>query len=411
MLQSMKGDTGKMSFCKLIRRLSILVFIPILAVGGTGFTAALADAPAASNAPQQQSLSLKDAVNIAWTYSPDLKAAQDSIDKLHTEQQDASQYFLGFQPGAGLNASPGTDIIWKGLTDANAGYATAKDDYTAIKSKVEVDTFQDYYAVISARAALDKAKADLSRDDQALAVVRVLSNLGIATDTMVAGAEGQDEASSEALNAAHDALDKTYVTLDGKLGILPADRPVLTDQLTFSPFKVDNLDAEVSKAMASGNAILNAPVTVDNTEVISESTLSDLRNTVTLEQLEYNFPWTIGATGATSQDTDEVSDDLDAARQTLTSVTDSLQTQVRGMYNDIMSLEAKYAALQSGLQVAQDNLRDVQVEYSLGLTTQDKVTAAAAACADLQSDITGVIFDHEVLKANFHWLTGEPVDE
>jgi outer membrane protein TolC len=400
-----------MSFCKLIRHWSILVFTLVLTVGGVGLTAALADAPAASAVPQQQSLSLKDAVNMAWAYSPDLKAAQDSINKLTSEQQDASQYFQGFQPGTGANESPVTDMIWKGLTDANTGYATAKDDFTAIKSKVEVDTFQDYYAVISAQAALDKAKADLNRDDQAQTTVQVLSNLGIATDTMIAAAEAQDTASSEALKAAQEALDKTYVTLDGKLGILPANRPVLTGQLTFAPFKVDSLDAEVAKAVASDSAIVNAPVDVDNTEVVSESTLSDLKSTVTLDQLEFNFPWTIGSTGATYQNTNEISDDLDAAKQTLTSVTDSLQTQVRGMYSDIMSLEAKYSALQSALQVARDNLRDVQVEYNLGLTTQDKVAVAEAACADLQSDITGVIFDHEVLKANFHWLTGEPVEE
>jgi outer membrane protein TolC len=398
-------------FSKLARRLSILVLTMVLAAGGTGTTPALADAPAASAASQQQSLSLKDAVNMAWTYSPDLKAAEDSINKLKSEQTDAAQYFQGFVPGTGANESPETDLIWKGLTDANTGYETAENDYNAIKSKVEVDTFQDYYAVISAQAALDKAKADLSRDNQALAVARVLSNLGIATDTMVASAEAQDTASSEALNAAQQALDKTYATLDGKLGILPASRPVLTDQLTFASFKVDSLDAEVARAVESNNAIVNAPVDVNNTEVISESTLSDLKSTITLEQLEYNFPWTIGSTGATYQNTNEISDDLDAARQTLTGVTDSLQTQVRGMYSDIMSLEAKYTALQSALQVAQDNLRDVQVDYSLGLTTQDKVTAAEAACADLQSEITGVVFDHEVLKANFHWLTGEPVEE
>jgi outer membrane protein TolC len=233
--------------------------------------------------------------------------------------------------------------------------------------------------------------------------------MGIATETMVAAAEGQDTASSEALAAAREALDKTYVTLDAKLGLSPGDRPVLTGQLTFSPFKVDSLDAEVSKALSSGNAIVTAPVTVNNTEVISESTLGDLKNTVSLEQLEVNYPWTIGSTGAAYEDTDETGPEMDAAQQTLDSATDSLQTQVRGMNNDIMSLEANYTALQSGLQTAQDNLHDIQVAYTLGLTTQDKVTAAEAACADIQSDITGVIFDHEVLKANFHWLTGEPV--
>ena len=45
--------------------------------------------------------------------------------------------------------------------------------------------------------------------------------------------------------------------------------------------------------------------------------------------------------------------------------------------------------------------------FDVGLTTQDKVKAAEAAVADLQSNITGVVFNHEVLKANFLWMTGD----
>ena len=35
---------------------------------------------------------------------------------------------------------------------------------------------------------------------------------------------------------------------------------------------------------------------------------------------------------------------------------------MRGDYNDIMSLEANYSALQSALQSAQDNLKDTQTD-------------------------------------------------
>jgi hypothetical protein len=407
-----------MSFRKLVR-FSLAI---ALMIWGMGLPAALADTSGYSTTPQQQDLSLDDAVNMAWAYSPELKEALDSINMLSSIQKDAAQMFQGFQPGTGINESPATDMIWKGLVDAGTSYDTAENDYSAIKGKVQVDTLQDYYAVISAQAALDKAKADLERDGQALNAARVFSNLGMTTDTEVAAAESQDQASSDALAAAQQALDKTYITLDAKLGLMPDAHPVLTGQLTFSPLKIDSLDAEVSKALSSGSAIVTAPVTVNNTQVISDSTLSDLKNTVSLEQLEVDFPWTEGATGTETmvtpsgqvfsyEDTSQSGPDLDAARQTLTSATDSLKTQVRGMYKDIMSLEAQYSGLQGALQTARDNLQDVQVEYRLGLATPEQVTAADTACADLQSEITGVVFDHEVLAANFHWLTGEPVAE
>ena len=80
---------------------------------------------------------------------------------------------------------------------------------------------------------------------------------------------------------------------------------------------------------------------------------------------------------------------------------------MRGDYNDIMSLEANYSAQLSALQSAQDNLNDTQLMYNVGLITGDKVKAAEAAVADIQSSITGVVFNHEVLKANFLWITGD----
>jgi hypothetical protein len=110
----------EMSFCKLARLWSILVFTLVLTVGGTGFTAALADSPGASTASQQQNLGLNDAINLAWAYSPDIKAAQDSISALSSMQQNASQSFQGFQPGPGVNESPVTDMMWKDLAGASS---------------------------------------------------------------------------------------------------------------------------------------------------------------------------------------------------------------------------------------------------------------------------------------------------
>jgi outer membrane protein TolC len=148
---------------------------------------------------------------------------------------------------------------------------------------------------------------------------------------------------------------------------------------------------------------------VNGTAVLSEGTLNDLKSDISLAQLQVDFPWTGGAENPTLQEPQETEPEVDAAQQSLSYANDTIEDQVRGGYNDIMSLEANYSALQSALQSAQNNLKDTSLMFEVGLTTQDKVKAAEAAVADLQSEITGVVFNHEVLVANFQWMTGDLV--
>jgi outer membrane protein TolC len=156
--------------------------------------------------------------------------------------------------------------------------------------------------------------------------------------------------------------------------------------------------------------MVSSEADVDGTTVLSEGTLNDLKSDISLAQLQIDFPWTTDAAGSLSfKEPQETGPEVDAAKQSLSSGNNTIEDQVRGDYNDIMSLEANYSALQSALQTAQNSLKDTNLMFGVGLTTQDKVKAAEAAVADLQSEITGVVFSHEVLKANFQWMTGDLV--
>ncbi len=345
---------------------------------------------------------------MALVYSPELKATQDGINAANQENQDAAQVFNGVT-ALGANGSPGNQLEDKSLASANVSLQDYQDDYNAVEDEVYVNTLTDYYAVISAQAALDKAQADLDSDRQALEVAQASYDAGLSTQDQLQAAGAQEDASDKALTAAQQALEKTYVTLDTVLGLTPDNRPVLTDQLTYAPFQVASLDAEVSKALASGNAMVSSESNVNGTAVLSEGTLNDLKSDISLAQLQVDFPWTGSAESPTLQEPQETEPEVDAAQQSLSYANDTIEDQVRGGYNDIMSLEANYSALQSALQSAQNNLKDTSLMFEVGLTTQDKVKAAEAAVADLQSEITGVVFNHEVLVANFQWMTGDLV--
>jgi outer membrane protein TolC len=206
---------------------------------------------------------------MAMAYSPELKAAQDGINAVNQENSNAAQAFNGFQ-GGGANGSPTNELEFKDLATSNVGLQTAQEDDNAVQDEVYVNTLTDYYAVISAQAALDKAKADLDRDRQAFEVTQASYDVGLITQDQLQAAGAQEDASAKALTSSQQALDKTYVNLDTILGLMPDNRPVLTGQLTYAPFQVDSLDAEVSKALASGNAMVSSEANVNGTAVLSE---------------------------------------------------------------------------------------------------------------------------------------------
>ncbi len=394
-----------MSLRTFVKHAMVLILSAALVLGAAGVMAAGADTAGATAAP---SFSLSDAISMAMGYSPDLKAAQDSISLYNQENLDSSQVFNGVTE-AGANGSPANELEFKNLSSSNIGLQTAQDDYNAVQDSVYVNTLTDYYAVISAQAALDKAQADLDRDQQALDAAQALYGVGLSTQDQLQAAESQEDTSAKALTSSQQALDKTYEAFDILLGLTTDNRPLLTDQLTYAPFQVDSLDAAVSNALASGNAMVSSEADVNGTPVLSEGTLNDLKSDISLAQLQIDFPWTGSIEYPAFEEPQETQPEVDAAQQGLSGANDTIEQQVRGDYNDIMSLEANYSALQSALQSAQNNLTNTRLMFDVGLVTQDQVKAAEAAVADLQSEITGVVFNHEVLVANFQWLTGELV--
>ena len=82
--------------------------------------------------------------------------------------------------------------------------------------------------------------------------------------------------------------------------------------MTYAPFQVDSLDAEVSKALASGNAMVSSEADVNGTAVLSEGTLNDLKSDISLAQLQVDFPWTGRSTFEEPQETEP---EVDAAQQ------------------------------------------------------------------------------------------------
>ncbi len=370
---------------KCFRGVAILLTSSALALGGAGVPAAMADGAAAP------SLSLQQAVQMAQDTSTNIKADQDAILAANNQTSQAQQQFQGFTPSSGFNENSSSDSVFKELAESNITQQQAATSLNADIAKVTLDTFTDYYAVAAGQAAMTKDQADIDRDQQLLLVANAMFDAGLNTDADVAAAKSQAETSAKALASDQNVLDKAYTSFNQEVGLPTADQPVLTDQMAYSEFDVNSLDAEVSKALASSN------------------TIAQLQELASLAQLNVNFPYTLEPIGMIFQESEQTEPNLEAAQQNVIGASNNLGVQVRNLYQDIKSLEDEYASLQSALQSAQDNLKNVQAQYDVGLTTMDKVKAAEAAVADIQGNITALVYNHGVMVANFHWLAGEPV--
>lgn len=358
--------------------LAVLVFLI-----GSGAAAAEAKEPATPE------MSLKDAVLKAWSVSEEVKAAQRAVDKAE-EQRDNAADSVDFIP-APLSATPQGDVVWSMFQKADINWQVSKKDLELKRDNVAIDVFTKYYAVVAAQDALKKAEVAVARDEQALQVARAMYRAGMTTNAAVSGAEAKAESSRKALAAAKEDLDKAYVAFNRLVGLWPEDRPVLTEKLEFSPLQIDSIDYEAQRAVESSKQIWM------------------LKKKVDVEKLDVDYPWDVGLSGFSWKYYDVERPDVDIAELNVASAANTIKEQVRSLYHDIRSAEEQYTSLQAALKAAEENLRVARIMFDAGMTTQDKVKEAEAACAELSNNMVMLTYKHEVMKANFRLLTGDAV--
>lgn len=360
---------------------SLLIFCFVF---GAALPAAWAKEPAT---PQ---ISLKEAVLKAWDNSEGIRAAGYNIDKTK-EQRDKMSDYVKFIPAAGSGLSPELDMLWTNFVKADIGYQTAKKDLEQKKDNVMVDVFTKYYTIIYCQENLNKAEITLERDEKALQMARAQLQAGTATEAVVKGAEAKAEAGRKAVETAKSELEKAYISFNRLVGLWPEDRPILTDALNMTPLEIDNLDTEAARAVTASKDVWK------------------LKQLVQLEQLDVDYPWGVGAAGASWKYYKIEKPDVDIAEENVAAAKNTIKETVRTLYHDITADEEQYNALLAAKKAAEEQLRVTKALYDGGMITLDKLKEAESACAEIQNNLSGLAYKHAVQVANFNILTNRPV--
>ncbi len=354
--------------------------------------------------PATPQLTLKDAIQKALSNSEDVKAQEYAAEKAEEQRKDALDA-VDFIP-APLSASPKGDIAWSSFLKADYNWQIQKKLLEASKNKVTQAVVQAYYDVIYKSESLKNAQAALARDEKALQVARAvyaaggIPSMGTGQVSIPAGtrasllaAEAKAQDSRKAVESAKAELDKAYITFNRLVGLWAEDRPVLTEPLTFAPLKIDSIDAEAERAVESSK------------EIDIKKKLKDIA------QVDVDYPYTIGMSGLIWQELDITEPEVNIKEQDIAKTVNDTRQNLRTLYNDIRSVEEKYAALQDALRAAEEGLRVVKAMYDVGMTTQDKVAEAEATYTDLRTKLVGLTVQHTVQLAGFCLMTGRPVTD
>ncbi|MGO0123426.1 TolC family protein [Desulfothermobacter acidiphilus] len=337
----------------------------------------------------QMSLSLAQAVQLAWQNSPDIRAAQAEVDKAWEQRKDAADLVKDFIPAPGLNVPPQADMAWVALLSTDAAWQAAQKQLENQKENLAAQVAQAYYGALAARLDYEQAKRQLGLAESALSVARATYWAGMATNFDLAKPEADTQAAAKATGALKEALDKAYATLNRLIGLPSDSRPVLTTPPPTASLKVESLDAEVSRALESSAGIFA------------------LRKKVDMARWNVDYPY---ATGKYLK-YNIATADLAVAEQNLYAAQDQLKTAVVTTYRQIRALEEQIQAQEAQVKAAEAAARLAQIRYEAGVAIKLDVDKASTALAEARAKLENLYCQYAQALAGWNYLTGRPVVE
>jgi outer membrane protein TolC len=349
------------------------------ALADTG-TGTAAGSGAGASGPGAQQITLQQALSMAEANSTSLVSSSFSINQAgNTVTQQAEPITglgnLTYTPSG--STSPATERAFNALVAANLSWELAQKDYQAAQDTVNYAVYQDYFAIVQGEATLDA-------EQQAFNLVDL--NQRITNLKYQIGSDSQDDVSQEnqlyaqaqaSLTADQNDLDTTYQQFNQLVGLAPDDRPVLTDQPSFTPLVIDSLDAEVSRVLATDPAITSS------------------QNSVTEQKEALNVVSDDPAANAANADT------LGEAQQSLASTQNSVSQGERNTYYSIQKLESDQVSLQQALTTAETNLQMTQVEYDVGMDTKVDLKSEQSLLSQAQLALLENTISHQLAVMAF----------
>ncbi|KAF1086036.1 Outer membrane efflux protein [Sporotomaculum syntrophicum] len=364
-----------------MRKLTVMFLAMIMVFLGTA-SAALAKEPAT---PQ---LTIEDVMRMAVENSTALKSGNLAKDQAWEARKDAADDVSLRPSGGGGPVNEKAESSFTKLMQTSNRYLTQSKLLQQEEKNVKLDAYQKYISVLISQEKIKNAEITLAKDQLAERLAKICAQVGTISNPEMVAAQSTVQASAAALQEAIENLDKAYVELNAVIGLWPEDRPILQDEIAFETFKVDNINAEASRAETSSEALWS------------------LQQLVNLQKMDLSyFRYGPGSGALSSYDIEKI--DVDIAELNVEEARKEVRNGVFTLYKDIQAAEEQYNKVNAAIKLMEETLRVAKVKYDVGMATAMDIKTSEAELASYETNLALLKYQHAILVANFKNLTGK----
>ena len=330
-------------------------------------------------------LSISQAIEKALSEANAVKLAELDVDRArhvadHTWNLHGRQLQLTYNPVDQLYTTLPTGDAFPLVMSADRRWHIAQKAYQITKDATELSVKKAYFDVLQALDDLTAAQKAMEYSTHSYQVSTAMFQVGMVNHLTLGMASSGLEKSRSELRSSEAAVDEAYRGLNRLIGFDPLSRPILVDHVPFEKLLVDSPGIEASRAKDSAvnPALWIKQEQYEIARYMRSNTSPELAGKVDVDKayLEYN-----------------------SARETA-------GDQMYNRIQQIMALEASYAASVQQLRVAEDRYRIEELRHRLGMSTKKDLLETQLALSQVKAASTKITAMHCLTKELFEkpWL-------
>jgi len=335
-------------------------------------------------------LTLEEALQLAYAHNPDLREADLEVEKAQILRNDAAKA-LDWIPTGGL-IYPETQQIFNAYQQAEIGLSTAKKAQAAAKARVTQEVIAAYTNALKNYNTMESTRLQLQELENQKRIAGMSMGLGLLSEIDYQKLESNIKKAQEGYRAAQAAYEASIASLRYLLGQNQNWSPVLSSRAILDTYSRDELSVELSRGLTESVLVLQQKALLDIEESkkywFIPNVSSDLKK-VQLHMAEIDY---------------------EQAKR-------DAKSTIEQLYYGIDAAERQIEAAKSALAAAEKDLEIAKLKYEVGAISRyampgsESLSSAEVAAKTARMNLESFRADLAQMKAQFAFLTGkEPYD-
>lgn len=363
----------------------LVTWVVIVCLAATFFF--LPDPAVAAN-DNSETLTIQQALNIAYSKNPSLRKSNLEVEKYQLLQEQAVKG-VTWIPTGGLYDPTYQEIV-NHYQQVTIGLDTAKKARDAQQQALTKDVISAYIKALKNYNEVQKLNLQFKNTESLVRIGGIARTVGSMSNHDYETADTGLAQLREALEAQKAAYDASVAELRSILGEADQWKPVLTSRAILNQYKREDLATEISRAIDASVLTLEAKSKYD------------------LEKSKER--WIIPNVTSEMKDVD-----LEVAGINYEQTKRDAKATIESLYYSIGALEGQITATEKELQQAEKDFEVAQLKYELGMIPEytlipmnESLSVAKLEYESLKLKLEGLRADLAECKAMFGYLTGKP---